>query len=380
MRRALGIAAALFAVAGCSTLDKLNPFSGSSSAPKPAELQPIKPSAQFQTLWQAAAGSAGAFVFTPAVDGGTVFAAAADGTVARFDDGRRAWSAQAGSPLSAGVGSDGSRVVVATLKGEVVAFDGSGKESWRARVTSEVLGAPAVAGDLVLVRSGDNRIFAFDAANGTRRWVYQRASPPLVLRSHVGMTVGATAIYAGFPGGKLVAISPANGAALWEATVALPRGATELERIADVTSEPQVFGRSICAAAFQGRVACFDADTGSALWAREMSSTAGVDSDGRYLFVADEKGAVHALDLKTGASIWRNDKLYQRGLSRPVVLGQFVVVGDSQGIVHALQLDDGAFAARITTDGSAVVASPVRTAQGVLVQTKAGGLHSLALR
>ena len=65
--------------------------------------------------------------------------------------------------------------------------------------------------------------------------------------------------YAGFSGGKLAAISEANGALRWEATVALPKGATEVERVTDSVGDPAAQGREICVAAYQGRVGCYDA-------------------------------------------------------------------------------------------------------------------------
>jgi outer membrane protein assembly factor BamB len=200
------------------------------------------------------------------------------------------------------------------------------------------------------------------------------------LRSNVGVVPAGKVTLAGFPGGKLVAIANNNGAAVWEVTVALPRGATELERVADVTSSPVVIGSSVCAAAFQGRVACFDANSGNTLWSRDMSSSAGLDVDNRYVYIADDKGAVHALDRSSGASIWKQDKLSNRGLSRPLALGGHVAVADYQGVVHLLRREDGAFAARANTDGSAVRSEPVRFGAGLLLQTANGGLHALEAR
>lgn len=385
-RRAAGLAAialAAFGMAGCSTISetasKLNPFSSSTPKIKVAELAPIQATIDLRLNWQAGVGAAGDYVFTPAVVGETVFAAAADGTVARYDGGRQVWRVAAGQPLSGGVGADEKTVVVGTPKGEVLVFDAaSGKELWKARVSSEVLAAPAVADGLVVVRSGDSRIFGFDQADGKRRWIYQRSTPALSLRSHVGVLLAERVAVAGFPGGKLVAINTQNGAALWEVTVALPKGATELERISDITSVPVVDGRHICAAAFQGRVACFDLSNGSMLWARDLSSSAGIDMDDRSVYVSDDKGVVHAFDRQTGASQWKQEKLTNRGLSRPLVLGKQVAVADVQGYVHLLGRDDGAFAARLATDGSAVLSEPRRLAGGLLVQTRNGGLFALA--
>ncbi|HMM54285.1 MAG TPA: outer membrane protein assembly factor BamB [Candidatus Desulfobacillus sp.] len=381
MRAALGLVVAVLALAGCSTMEKLNPVNWFASAPKvkPAELGPISPSARLAVLWQGSAGSAGAYVLTPAVVGSTVYAAGHDGALTRYDNGSQAWRIDAGRKISGGVGANGRLVAVATPKGEVLAFDDSGKALWTARVSSEVLAAPLVSEDgLVLVRSGDNRIFAFDAADGKRKWVYQRSTPALSLRSNVGVAIAGKMLLAGFPGGKLVAIALNNGAAVWEATVALPRGATELERVADVTSAPVAGEREVCAVAFQGRVACFDLASGNHLWSRDLSSTAGLDMDERALYVADDKGAVHALDRINGATLWKQDKLFMRRLSRPLALGGHVAVGDYQGFVHLLARDSGEFAARLATDGSGIAAEPQRLARGFLVQTRNGGLYALA--
>ena len=372
---------AALALGACSTVEQLNPFSSSTLKLKPAELVAIQPTAELKSLWQASVGSAGEFTFSPAVVGSSVYAAARDGALARFDDGRQVWRIAAGQTISGGVGSDGKLVVVGTPKGEVLAFDAAtGREAWKARVSSEVLAAPAVVDGLAIVRSGDSRIFGFDAADGKRRWVYQRSTPTLSLRSNVGVVPAGRLTLAGFPGGKLVAIANNNGAAVWEVTVALPKGATELERVADVTSSPVVSGSTVCAAAFQGRVACFDAGSGNATWSRDMSSSAGIDIDSRYVYVADDKGAVHALDRSSGASVWKQDKLSNRGLSRPLALGSHVAVADYQGVVHLLRREDGAFAARAATDGGAVRAEPVRFGAGLLVQTANGGVYALEAR
>lgn len=385
--RAVLIAGCAIAAAGCSsigsTIDSLNPFAKSAPKIKPAELTNIQPRAEIRSLWQASVGSAGEFVFAPAVVGASVFAAARDGTLARFDDGRQVWRISAGQALSGGVGANEKLVVVGTAKGEVLAFHAAdGSPAWQARASSEILAAPAVSADLVAVRSGDARIFGFEPADGKRRWVYQRTTPALALRSPVGVTLTSKALYAGFPGGKLVAVSLNNGAALWEATVAIPRGATELERIADVASDPVAEGRLVCAVAYQGRVACFDASNGSQVWTRDVSSSAGLDIGDRALYVTDEKGAVHAFDRSSGASLWKQDKLFMRGVSRPVALGRRVAVADYQGVVHVLAEDDGAFAARYNTDGSAVAAPPRRLGadDSFVVQTKNGALHTLTVR
>jgi outer membrane protein assembly factor BamB len=227
----------------------------------------------------------------------------------------------------------------------------------------------------VAVKTGDNRVFLFDANDGARKWVYQRATPALSLRSAAPPVFADSYLFVGFPGGKLLALGLQNGAPVWEGAVALPKGATELDRVADIVTTPAIDGRQICSVAFQGRVACFDlGQSGALIWSRDISSASGLVLDGRYLFVTDERGAVHALDRLSGSGLWKQDKLLNRRVSGPAVLRGTVAVADGEGIVHFLSREDGSFVARVKTDGSAV-RSPVQLlGSNFLVQTSGGGI------
>lgn len=381
----LGLVAVL--LSGCSGLgEKVSTgfglWGGKDTGEKPAALVSFTSTAELKPLWQARVGSAGEEVIFPSAVKGGVFAAGRDGRISRFDadSGSAEWSIDAGQKISGGVGAGSNLVLVGTPKGELLAFDGNGKPLWQARLTSEILSEPRTADDIVVVRTGDGRIYGLDARDGKRRWVYQRALPSLSLRSYTGVVVSRGAVFAGFPGGKLVALNLANGNVGWEATVALPRGTTELERITDVSSLPVMDERMICATAYQGRTACFDIASGNPIWARDISSSSGLAIDERYVYVSDTRGAVHALDKYSGASIWKQDKLFARQITAPLALGRYVAVADLQGYVHLLSREDGSFAARVATDGSQIGAPPVALNRGFLVQTRNGGLYALVVQ
>lgn len=378
--------AALFAAAslllgGCATvsdtIDSINPFA--SVGPKMAPLGPLTATADVRTVWSASVGKAGDYTFTPAVVGGAVYVASRSGTISKLEDGKLVWKVEAGQLLSAGVGANSRLLVVGTSKGDVLAFSSDdGKALWQTKVSSEVLAAPVVGDDGVAVKSGDNRIHLLDAGDGGRKWVYQRSTPSLSVRSAGSPVFADRYIFVGYPGGKLVALAIQNGAPVWEGAVALPKGATELDRVADIVAPPVVDGRLICAVAFQGRVACFDMGQGGAMvWSRDLSSVAGLAMDSRYLFVADDKGVVYALDRQSGSSLWKQDKLKNRRLSAPVVQRGLVAVADGEGFVHFLSRDDGSFAARQKTDGSPVRAPLQMLGNAVLVQTTGGNVSAI---
>jgi outer membrane protein assembly factor BamB len=366
---------ALPVLAACSSL---NPFS--SSGPQMAPVPEASASARLTIAWEGKVGAADGQVFHPAVVDGAVFAAGRKGTVARFDEGRTAWRVDLDRKLSAGVGANAALAVVVTDKGSVVALDAAtGQERWRSALNSEVLAPPGVGEQTVVVRTSDNRLIGLDAADGKRRWVYQRSTPPLALRSFAGVNIVGDLAVAGFPGGKLVAVSLLNGGAAWELTVANPKGATELERVADISGLPVVHGQELCAVAYQGRIGCFDGSTGNALWTREFSSSVGLDRDSRHVYVTDDKDGVFAMDAFNGATLWKQDKFSMRGITSPLAVGDFVAVADREGYVLLMSRDDGVVAARVRADSSAIRAAPQAYRSGLVVQSQDGGVYALSV-
>lgn len=347
---------------------------------KPAELAQIEPAVDLRPRWSVSIGAARGAPLQPAVVENAVYAAAADGTLVRIapETGRVVWRVEAETPISAGVGSDGLTVVVATPRGEVLAYDVEGTLRWRAQVSSDVTAPPLVGRGVVVVRSTDHRITAFDAVNGKRRWTYQRQQPPLSLRVGTEMAFAGDTVAVGFPGGRLVGVALANGAARWEAAVSEPKGTTEVERLADVVGAVAVAGRDLCAASFQGRIVCADAVNGNLRWARELSAGAGVAIGESQVYAVDARASVLAFSREAGASVWKNDRLANRALTTPVEFGRTVAVGDLGGYVHLLAAADGAFAGRVRVDASAIVARPQRWADGLVVQTQDGTVALLA--
>ena len=65
------------------------------------------------------------------------------------------------------------------------------------------------------------------------------------MRNYAGGLIRRGGVFVGTAGGHLLAIDLVTGIVGWDATVANPKGATELERIADVTSLPLVLEKDV---------------------------------------------------------------------------------------------------------------------------------------
>src|SRR5688572_13693026 len=136
----------------------------------PAPLPDYRPVAQARIVWQQTLESPAQPGFSPSVMANTVYAATPEGTLASFEGatGRPNWRVKTGSKLTAAAGSDGATIVVGTGRGEVLAYDPSGKQRWRSRVTSEVMGPPRISDNTVAVFSGDGNVFGLAASDGGR--------------------------------------------------------------------------------------------------------------------------------------------------------------------------------------------------------------------
>jgi outer membrane protein assembly factor BamB len=366
----LGVAA----LSGCA-------WFGWGGGKKPAELPAIAGVNAASVAWSASVGKSGGYLFIPGFGDGVIYAAGRDGSIYALsqEGGRVVNRLEAKVPLTGGVGVNDDTVVVGSGKGDVIALDSAGRALWKTSVSGEVLAPPTVASGNVVVRTADGRILALNRIDGKRKWVFQRAAPALTLRTNASVLVNRGVIYAGYPGGKVVSLELDSGKPIWEATISLARGATELERIADVSGLPVLDDTRICAAVYQGRTGCVETLNGNVLWSREISSADGVAIDAKYVYVADTAGVVFALDKTNGATVWKLEKLQLRDPGTPIVVKGKILIGDKDGFVHVMSPDNGELIGRVPTDGSRVV-SLSANGDRVIAQTDKGGVFAIAVK
>jgi outer membrane assembly lipoprotein YfgL len=343
------------------------------SKPKPTEL-PANPS--LFGVRQAWSVRIPAVKFPLAIDvsGDTVTVAGSDGTVVAIDAraGRETWRANAGAPLAAGVGSDGSLAAVVTENNELVAIEG-GKVLWKQRLTAQAFTAPLVAGRRVFVQTADRTISAWDGQSGRRLWLQQRTAENLVLRkSGVLIAVGDTLV-SGI-GGRLVGLNPANGTSRWEAPISAPRGTNDVERLVDLTGSVSRVGDTVCARAYYANVGCVDTLRGQLLWSKPAMGAEGVSGDEGFVYGTEADGSVTAWRRADGERAWQSTRFKHRVLTGPLAVGRSLVIGESTGTLHFVSREDGALLNRVTPDGSAIAVTPVLSDNTVVVVTANGGV------
>lgn len=382
------------ALSGCSTVKGW--FTSKDAAAKkalePAELVDFTPTVKVRKLWSTGVGKGEGHIGVrqhPAVADGRVFAAAVEGGVQALDlhTGKRIWEYKPEKVkkkpklrLAGGPGVGEGLVVIGTLDGQVIALDAaSGAEKWRARVPNEVITAPAIAQGLVFVRSNDGRVSAFEASNGERRWFHDQEGPTLTVRGNAAVVAGPGVVFVGNDEGTVTTLAMQDGRELWNQTVGVPEGRSELQRMADVDGAPVLENTTLFVTSFKNQTMAIEGPTGRPMWSRDHGGAGGVAVSSGLAVVADNAGSVWGLDKASGSALWSQAALARRSLTGAAIQGDYAVVGDYKGYLHWLRLDNGELAARERAGHDALVAQPVVADGILLVQNTDGDIIAFSL-
>lgn len=364
-------------LAGCSLFETDN-------TEPPAPLVEFKATATPTVVWTQSTGRGSEdFKLMPALSQGKVFTSSTRGEVKSFtvNDGKLVWETDTRLPLSSGVGVGSGHVAVGSRTGILVLLsEADGKEQWRVQLSSEIIAAPQIDNDVVVIRTVDGKVYALNAKTSRRIWVYERDIPVLSLWGNSAPAISQDWVVSGLDNGKLAVLKLQTGKLLWEANVAVPRGRSELERLVDVDAKPVISDGVVYVTSYQGRTAAGDLYSSKLLWEREISSFAGLTVDNDNVYISDARSHVWAVSRASGVSVWKQTKLQARVITAPVIVGNYVAVGDIEGYVHWMRKDNGEFVARYSTGSKSINVSPLPIdEQSILVYTSRGELQLLRL-
>ncbi len=356
----------LILLSGCGTTDYIKSLvGGDDNSEPPTPLLEIETRVNITELWSKNTGKGSTKQFlklTPAYSQGKIYVADIRGKLQSIDaaTGNTLWKADADMVITGGPGANENLAIIGSEEGDVLAYASeTGEFVWQTKVSSAILAAPAEANGIVVVRTVDGKVFGLDAKDGARLWIYNRTVPALTLRGTSNPVITGNIVIAGFDGGRVSAIDLQTGKLIWETSVALASGRSELERMVDIDSDPVILGNDIYVATFQGRLASVALENGRITWTRDISSYAGLTTDGTNLFITDDQSHVWALDKSTGNSVWKQESLFARKVTAPATIGDLVVVADLEGYLHWMDKSSGEFVARSQVSKNPILAPPV---------------------
>jgi outer membrane protein assembly factor BamB len=382
--RLLTTSVLLLLISGCSTFQE---WFGSEEedATAPVELERIDTKVKLKKQWSTKIGDGqgdGFYKITPTLVDGVLYVASSDGEVAAISavDGDRLWRVELERPLSGGVGYHDRRLYLGGADGSVLQLSADdGVVEWEAPVSGEVLAAPAVSDDWVIVQTYDGKLLGFQPGADEPAWTFTSDVPVLTLRgTSTPILVGDNAI-AGFGDGKVVAVDVNSGNVSWESRIGVPQGSSEIDRIVDIDGAMTQQGIELFVASYQGRVAALDSRTGRKLWQQNVSSVTGTHVGFGNVYVADVDGTLSAF-LRTGQGVrWQNIELGYRELSRPTPVSSYVATVDFDGYLHLLSQVDGQIVGRTKIGGDAARADMIADSGRLIIFADNGQLLAYEL-
>jgi outer membrane protein assembly factor BamB len=349
---------------------------------EPAELIDFETTVPVKRLWSTKVGSDAEFLrvaLRPMGDGNRLYAASVNGNVVALDpaSGKQVWRNKLGIGLSSGPGVGEGLVVVVAADGYVIALSADdGAERWRAYISGESLATPLVHDQWVVVQTVDNKLTALSVFDGAERWSLDQTTPALTMRGSTSPQAVGQSVVTGFDNGRVMAINLESGDVEWDSMLAPPSGRSDLDRLSDIDGDIAVVGQDIYASGYQGRIASLAGESGQVLWARELSTYAGVSADWNNVYSTLQNGELIALSRRGGAELWRQNVLLRREPTVPVSFRTTVVVGDLEGYLHFFSNVDGEPAARVRAGKSAIVSTPLVMADRLYVQSDDGTLSA----
>jgi outer membrane protein assembly factor BamB len=371
-------------ISGCSTFQEWFGSEGE-DATAPVQLERIDAKVSLKKRWSSKIGDGqgdGFYKITPTLIDGVIYVASSDGEVAAINaaNGARLWRVELERPLSGGVGYHNRSLYLGGADGSVLQLSAEdGAVEWEAAVSGEVLAAPVVSGDWVIVQTYDGKLLGFRSGAEEPSWTFTSDVPVLTLRgTSAPILVGGNAI-AGFGDGKVVAVDVDSGNVSWEARIGVPQGSSEIDRIVDVDGAMTQQGIELFVASYQGRLAALDSRTGRKLWQQNVSSVTGTNVGFGNVYVADVDGTLSAF-LRTGQGVrWQNIELGYRELSRPTPVSSYVATVDFEGYLHLLSQVDGQIVGRSKIGGDAARADMIADSGRLIIYADNGQLLAYEL-
>jgi outer membrane protein assembly factor BamB len=371
----------LIMLTGCGTID--NYLLGKDNTASPAELSPIKNhTLNVFESWhqQVGKGTDGAYLeMSPALDTNSVYTADIKGHVMAFNrnTGKKLWENELNTDLISGPSIGDGYLAVTSKEAQVIVLDTeTGKKLWKKTVSNEVFAPPTIADGNVFVNTVDGKLYAFNETDGQQAWLYDHGTTALVMRAGSSPQVMFGVVVAGFSDAKLVGLRADTGQLLWEKIMATPHGVSDVERIADIDSDPLILDGTAYVASYQQNVSALSLQSGELIWEKNNISTfVNMVATPSTLYVVDNKSVIWAINRESGTVLWQQKAFHNRRLSAPViVLDKALVVGDYQGFVHWISLEDGTPLNRTRPSHSSIYSQPIVDGNSLYILTSNGRL------
>ncbi len=266
------------------------------------------------------------------------------------------------------VSEDGTLYVGDFANGVVALSASNGAVEWGPIQLGEgdgrIVGGPTVAGDLLLVPSGDGRLYARDISDGSPVWTFPAEfNEPLEHPIWAAPVVNDLRVFFTSLDHNVYAVDLAQGGQLWVATRDLG-GA--------IADSPVLVDGKVLAGTFGHELIALDEDRGRVAWifdAGQWIWGSPAVGDGVAYF-GDLAGQLHAVDVNRGSEIWKVT-LSSRITTSPVLSEDRIFITAESGTLFAREISTNRDLWNVSLDGD-LHTDPLVLGDTVIVATNGG--------
>ncbi|MGN1393534.1 MAG: outer membrane protein assembly factor BamB [Succinivibrionaceae bacterium] len=363
---------------------------------QPVPVPEFKNTVNMKVLWKTSVGS-GVHNFysqlSPVYNELHIFAASRNGDVYALDknDGSKVWHVDLDdedenddrrSPrLSGGLTIDGDSLYVTSENGYLYAIDATnGELKWKYNLGNESVSAPCTSVYNVIVLTSSGNLVAVNAETGEKVWETGGNNTMISLRGKSSpIAVKGGAIIYGTVDGKLNIVREDNGVLVQQLVVGMPRGATRLDRLVDVTNTPLQISNELYAVGYNGTLQGWLLPNLSNMMNLKYTSTQNMAYDSTDIAITDKSSHIYAIARADGSQRWVNTSLTFRGVTAPAYFGNYVVVGDFEGYLYLMDYATGDFVYKNELNDSGFYTAPLVDDKLLYIQSRDGDLYALSL-
>lgn len=377
------IIALILNLGACTIIDDY--MLGKDNSPKPKALPVVKNKHTVNIDWSAHIGSFIKGTATPDLqafpEGKIVYVASPKGDVYAFNQREASllWQKSLKINLLAGPVVHGHYVVVNADDASIYILNKkNGALLQRVKLQNDAYAKPLIIGNTLFIKTLNGAVYSIDLLTGKKNWRYDHGSPDIILKASSSPIFYQGAIICGFSDGALVGLDLNKGHPLFQQHIAFPRGASDIERLVDVDTNPLVEADKLYVASYQGEIGAYSINDGRFIWHKPASSYHDLAFDGQTLVMVSSRDRIWAYDKQNGTVLWKQNALYARGLTAPVVWHGLIWVGDRTGMLHAIDPQTGNFVSQRHFPGS-IVSAIVPNGAYAFVLTTNGQLHRISI-
>lgn len=250
-----------------------------------------------------------------------------------------------------------------TEQGRFISLRASdGVRRWASDVRGPVRTSAVLSDDAVYVVTHDDEVFALSREDGSVLWEYARSreGEGFSISEHAGVTLTDDLLLTGFTDGSVVAFDAAEGSVRWirdTSTDLVTDIRDSRPRFFDVDTTPVVVDSVVYAASFAGGLYALERSNGGVIWRdKERTGVTRIapDTAGMLLLASADEGMIR-YDPTAQRALWTTP--LDRGTPSGVAQADgLVLTGGSRGAFVALDLENGRELARF--EGSAGFTAP----------------------